>query len=220
MQMPQPAVPSYGHLRLWISSHRLALKTHNFTVEINMFTATNISKSLKFFVWILFMCKLWPVQGYQSKSKLKPPTIESNAVPYEDHTQSSQCTAHTHTNSVTCSCYKDFHKSEASVSLLPPALLGSFTAPLPVLPDSLSAPPPHRCWPPPQGFCLHLQLPAWPPESFALLQRLPVRTPEGLCLCMQLSAQPSAAFTTPVCLLILWVIQVSYLNTEHRRRSR
>lgn len=160
MQMPQPAVPSYGHLRLWISSHRLALKTHNFTVEINMFTATNISKSLKFFVWILFMCKLWPVQGYQSKSKLKPPTIESNAVPYEDHTQSSQCTAHTHTNSVTCSCYKDFHKSEASVSLLPPALLGSFTAPLPVLPDSLSAPPPHRCWPPPQGFCLHLQLPA------------------------------------------------------------
>lgn len=71
-----------------------------------MFTATNISKSLKFFVWILFMCKLWPVQGYQSKSKLKPPTIESNAVPYEDHTQSSQCTAYTHTNSVTCSCYK------------------------------------------------------------------------------------------------------------------
>lgn len=85
--------------------------------------------------------------------------------------------------------------------------------PLPVLSDSLSAPPPHRCWPPPQGFCLHLQLPAWPPESFALLQRLPVQTPEGFCVCMQLSAQPSAAFTTPVCLLILWVIQVSYLNT-------
>lgn len=130
---------------------------------------------------------------------------------------------HTHTQTVWHVLViknSDFHKSEASVSLLPPALLGSFTAPLPVLPDSLSAPPPHRCWPPPQGFCLHLQLPAWPPESFALLQRLPVRTPEGLCLCMQLSAQLSAAFTTPVCLLILWVIQVSYLNTEHRRRSR